>query len=836
VLGDVTATEKDATNAKGYYIFDLTQAETNGNKILFSAKSSTANIVVIAVPAVVYTIPATFPDSTFPTGTIANTTNITAGTITTVTTTTTATNLTNLPSIPANWLTAAGINAGALNGKGDWVLASSAPANWSSFSITAGGVVKANDALGNALATAVSVSNIAVTGAALNTTAASSTITTGTGTGGFANAATADLVYDNVADAAGTIDFYYQFNLSGTSGATAVGVQWTGYVVGVVNTLKVYAYNWGATAWDQIGTVVGIAGTTNGVEEWELTNSHTGTGGNLGLVRIRFNATGLTSATVKTDRILCGYAVVPSNVDPWTIALPGSYGAGTAGNILGNDTDPWSIALPASYGAGSAGYILGTNLNATITSRPTAASIATTVWQDTTSADFTTASSPGRLLMTQLAGAFTGTGSVYTTASLVNAPTGGSAPTTAQIATAVWTDLLASSDFSTASSIGALLKLNTVASVTAAVTLPSIPSNWITAAGIAANALNGKGDWLLASSYTSPPSTASIATALWQDTTAGDFTTASSPGRLLMNQLAGAFTGTGSVYTAAALANAPSGTGASAATIATAVWQDTTAGDFTVAGSPGRLLLTQLSGAFTGTGSVFTTASLVNAPTGGSAPSAASIATAVWQDTTAGDFTTAGSPGRLLMTQLAGSFVGTGSVYTTASLVNAPGGSLTAAAVATAVWQDTTGADFTITGSPGRLLLTQLAGAFVGTGSVFAAASLVNAPGGVAPTVSQIDTQLTSTHGSGAWGGASVTPGAQKYPYTITIRDNAGAALPGTSVFLSDDNAGSVNPTSTLVSDGNGMVTFYLVPGHYYLWRTKTGVVFTQNPISYTTP
>jgi hypothetical protein len=40
--------------------------------------------------------------------------------IPTVTTTTTATNLTNLPSVPANWLTAAGIAANALNGKGDW--------------------------------------------------------------------------------------------------------------------------------------------------------------------------------------------------------------------------------------------------------------------------------------------------------------------------------------------------------------------------------------------------------------------------------------------------------------------------------------------------------------------------------------------------------------------------------------------------------------------------------------------------------------------------------------------------------------------------------------------
>jgi hypothetical protein len=48
----------DATNAKGYYLFDLTQAETNANTLLFSAKSSTSNVVVIAVPATVFTNPA----------------------------------------------------------------------------------------------------------------------------------------------------------------------------------------------------------------------------------------------------------------------------------------------------------------------------------------------------------------------------------------------------------------------------------------------------------------------------------------------------------------------------------------------------------------------------------------------------------------------------------------------------------------------------------------------------------------------------------------------------------------------------------------------------------
>lgn len=165
VLTDTSATEMDATNAKGYYLFDLAQAETNADTLLFSCKSATANIAVIAVPATVYTLPATgilapttagrtldvsaggeagldwanigsptttvaFTGTTiattqkvdietiktnpvvnagtvtFPTtATLASTTNITAGTMTTTT------NLTNLPSIPANWLTAAGTAA-----------------------------------------------------------------------------------------------------------------------------------------------------------------------------------------------------------------------------------------------------------------------------------------------------------------------------------------------------------------------------------------------------------------------------------------------------------------------------------------------------------------------------------------------------------------------------------------------------------------------------------------------------------------------------------------------------------------------------------------------------
>lgn len=60
VLADTSATEMEATNAKGYYLFDLAQAETNADTLFFSGKSTTANIVVVGVPATVFTTAPNF--------------------------------------------------------------------------------------------------------------------------------------------------------------------------------------------------------------------------------------------------------------------------------------------------------------------------------------------------------------------------------------------------------------------------------------------------------------------------------------------------------------------------------------------------------------------------------------------------------------------------------------------------------------------------------------------------------------------------------------------------------------------------------------------------------
>ncbi len=76
-LGDTSASEVDSTNKKGLYLVDLAQAETNGTKLGFFAKSSTANVSCICRPAVSFTQP---------TAGLASPTNITAATGITVST------------------------------------------------------------------------------------------------------------------------------------------------------------------------------------------------------------------------------------------------------------------------------------------------------------------------------------------------------------------------------------------------------------------------------------------------------------------------------------------------------------------------------------------------------------------------------------------------------------------------------------------------------------------------------------------------------------------------------------------------------------------------------
>lgn len=137
----------------------------------------------------------------------------------------------------------------------------------------------------------------------------------------------------------------------------------------------------------------------------------------------------------------------------------------------------WAALTSGLTTAGSIGKRLADFVTTLVYSTPpTAAANATAVWTDTISSDFTTTSSPGKILVTQLGGIFTTTSSsILTTGSLANAPGAGSAPTAAQNAAAVWD--LATSGHTATGTFGAAMSAASSAGDPWATALPgSYPS------------------------------------------------------------------------------------------------------------------------------------------------------------------------------------------------------------------------------------------------------------------------------------------------------------------------------------------------------------------------
>jgi hypothetical protein len=87
-------------------------------------------------------------------------------------------------------------------------------------------------------------------------------------------------------------------------------------------------------------------------------------------------------AAITTRLATAGYTAPPSAATvaaaAWDLTTSGHTTAGTFGaamNAAGSAGDPWATSLPGSYGSGTAGKIVGDNLNATVSSRLASASI-----------------------------------------------------------------------------------------------------------------------------------------------------------------------------------------------------------------------------------------------------------------------------------------------------------------------------------------------------------------------------------------------------------------------------------------------------------------------------
>jgi len=151
--------------------------------------------------------------------------------------------------------------------------------------------------------------------AAIGIEAESYVLTTGTQSANtYADTATVDNVLHQHTDDGGALELYYQYDVTGNGVAT--GVRVVGRINGANDDLDgIYAYNWTGASWDRLGDFEGQNSSTDVTREYILLTRNTGTGANLGKVRIRFYAaSGLTNATLSVDQIVTEYSVVAESV------------------------------------------------------------------------------------------------------------------------------------------------------------------------------------------------------------------------------------------------------------------------------------------------------------------------------------------------------------------------------------------------------------------------------------------------------------------------------------------------------------------------------------------
>lgn len=274
---------------------------------------------------------------------LATPTNITAGTIATVT------DLTNLPSIPANWLTAAGINAGALDGKGNWnigktgyALTQAFPANFADLDITI-------------TTGAIGVVDLVTSNADMRGTDGVDTATMrGTDSAALATAlATAQLDLNTITDSDGVIlgaaavDLIWNEPLSGhnTGGTAGKALANAGFVILSTGTSDNTPANTSTT----ISLESGVAVATDDYYNHQAIIITSGTG--IGQARIISDYTGANASAVITP----AWEITPDGTSEYEI-IPGV----THAETLGGGYAGGAVWIAANGSTGSQLYVDGT--------------------------------------------------------------------------------------------------------------------------------------------------------------------------------------------------------------------------------------------------------------------------------------------------------------------------------------------------------------------------------------------------------------------------------------------------------------------------------------------
>lgn len=342
VLTDTTATEMDATNAKGWYLFDVAQTEANADALLFTAKSSTANISVVG--QYVHTTPNRFTTLVIDAAGLADANTVKIG-----------------PTGSGTAQTARDIGASVLlsSGTGTGQLSiTSGIAKVDVDTIKTNPVVNAGTVTFPTGATLASTTNIT---AGTVTTATNVTTVNGLAANVITAAATAADFGAEVATAVWQDATAGDFTVASSIGKAL----YTGNIVpGAAGGLFIAGSN-AATTVNFTGSLSGSVGSVTGAVGSVTGNVGGNVTGSVGSVA----AGGITASSIAADAIgaseLAADAVAEIADAVWDEVLSGHLTAGTTGNALnaaGSAGDPWSTSLPGAYGAGTAGKIIGDNI------------------------------------------------------------------------------------------------------------------------------------------------------------------------------------------------------------------------------------------------------------------------------------------------------------------------------------------------------------------------------------------------------------------------------------------------------------------------------------------
>lgn len=145
-----------------------------------------------------------------------------------------------------------------------------------------------------------------------------------------------------------------------------------------VNTTHAAGTAWGSGAITSASIASGAL-TSIAAAVWDRLTSALSTASSIGKLLVDNVTASISAVKAKTDNLPASPAAV-SDIPTanaiadqvWDEVLSGHLTGGSTGaglNAAGAAGDPWSTSLPGAYGAGTAGKIIGDNLNATVSSR-----------------------------------------------------------------------------------------------------------------------------------------------------------------------------------------------------------------------------------------------------------------------------------------------------------------------------------------------------------------------------------------------------------------------------------------------------------------------------------